>query len=245
MNNNVVSIKNVSFKYNNLPVLVDVNMIVKTGDFVGLIGPNGSGKTTLLKLILGLLPSQEGEIYLFGKHINKFSDWNKVSYVSQKATSFNSGFPATVYEVVSMGLYGKKGLFHYLNKRDKVKIFEVLEIVGLTQYANHSIGKLSGGQQQRVFIARALVNEPDLLILDEPTVGVDSESSNQFYKLLEMMNKKMGITIIFVSHDIGVLTKIVSVVTCLNKKICFHGPPEKYRDNSSIVFQRPLEGYKC
>lgn len=237
MKSDVVSIKNIDYKYNNLPVLIDVCMDIKNGDFIGLIGPNGSGKTTLLKLILGLIPVQKGEIYLFDKPVSKFHDWHKIGYVSQKANSFNSGFPATVFEVVSMGLYGQKGLFRHLNKKDKEKIYEVIDIVGLSDYVKSSIGKLSGGQQQRVFIARALVSKPQLLILDEPTVGVDIESSNQFYYLLEKMNKEMGITIVFVSHDINVLTKKVSIVACLNKEIYFHGPPEDYRKQTNSVLE--------
>lgn len=235
MSDKVIEIKNLTFKYSNQVILDNINLIVEQNDFLGLIGPNGSGKTTLLKEILGLIPIQQGEIYLFGKQLNKFNEWDKIGYVSQKANSFNSGFPATVYEVVSMGLYGKKGLFKRLDSEDKQQIHYAINQVGLGDYTKKSIGKLSGGQQQRVFIARALVSQPKLLILDEPTVGVDLESTNQFYFLLEKLNKDKKITIILVSHDIGVVTNKVSNIACLNKKLLYHGNPEFYNDESCNV----------
>ncbi len=235
--NNVIDIRNLTYKYGNQVVLDDINLVVKSKDFLGLIGPNGSGKTTLLKGILGLIPLQKGEIHLFDKPLNKFGDWDKIGYVSQKANSFNSGFPATVYEVVSMGLFGRKGLFKGLNNKDKEQVIATLEIVGLTDYMKQSIGKLSGGQQQRTFIARALVSQPQLLILDEPTVGVDIESTNQFYILLEKLNKEKGITIILVSHDIGVVTNKVSNIACLNKRLLYHGNPEFYNNESCNIVQ--------
>lgn len=237
LSNSVIEINNLTYKYGNQIILEDINLAIKSKDFLGLIGPNGSGKTTLLKVILGLIPLQHGEILLFDKPLNKFTDWDKIGYVSQKANSFNSGFPATLYEVVSMGLIGKKGLFKYLDKSDKEQVYKTIETVGLTEYAKKSIGKLSGGQQQRAFIARALVSEPKLLILDEPTVGIDLESTNQFYQLLENLNKEKGITIILVSHDIGVVTTKVSNIACLNKKLLYHGNPEFYNSESCDVLQ--------
>src|SRR5690606_13713390 len=129
-----------------------------------------------------------GNVLLFGESVETFNKWERVGFVSQKASSFNSGFPATVYEVVSMGLYSKKGLFHFLTKRDKDKVKKAVASVGLSDYLQQNIGELSGGQQQRVFIARALVSDPELLILDEPTVGVDAESVKSFFELLKELN---------------------------------------------------------
>lgn len=235
MVDNIVELKNVKFQYENRIVLMDINLDIKKGEFFGLIGPNGSGKSTLLKILLGLLPLQQGNINLFGKPLHEFREWNKIGYVSQKANSFNSGFPATVFEVVSMGLFGKKGLFKWINKRDKEKIMEVISVVGLSGFEKRTIGKLSGGQQQRAFIARALVNEPQLLILDEPTVGVDVDSTKQFYNLMDKLNKELGITIVLVSHDIGVVTKQVTKLACLNKKLYFHGDPEEFEHSSSVL----------
>lgn len=233
--NNIIEIKNLSFRYGNINVLDDINMQIRRGEFVGLIGPNGSGKSTLLKIILGLLTPQQGEVTLFGQSVNRFTDWDKIGYVSQKANSFNTGFPATVHEVVAMGLYGKKGVFKPLNRLDKERIRKAIELVGLSEFEKRNIGKLSGGQQQRTFIARALVNDPELLILDEPTVGIDSESTKQFNNLLNNLNKELGITIILVSHDIGVVIKQVTQVACLNKKLHFHGSPEEFDQNQNVL----------
>ncbi len=151
----VVDVQNVSFSYGDRLVLEDVNLTVERGAFVGLVGPNGGGKSTLIKLILGLLKPDRGEIRLFGQPLERFRAWTKIGYVSQKANSFNSGFPATVFEVVAMGLFGKMGLFKWMGKREKEKVYQTLEWVGMAEYARQPIGKLSGGQQQRVFIARA------------------------------------------------------------------------------------------
>lgn len=224
----IVKVQNLSYKYSKDKVLEDVSLEVPKGAFLAIVGPNGSGKSTLLKLILGLLKIQNGTIELFGENIRQFKDWHKVGFVSQKANSFNSGFPATVFEVVQSGLTKKIGLFHFPKKEDKQQVKKALESVGMLAFQNRSIGELSGGQQQRVFIARSLVSEPQLLILDEPTVGVDSKNVHQFYEILEMLNKKLGITLILVTHDVGTVTDKVTHVACINKKIHFHGDTTSY-----------------
>ncbi len=160
----LAKLTNITFYYGKRSVLSDVSLTINKGDFLGLVGPNGSGKSTLVKLLLGLLRTTEGTVELFGQPMNRFNQWDKIGYVSQKANSFSSGFPATVYEVVSMGLYGKIGLFRFLRKRHKEQIYEAIRQVGMEDYVNENIGELSGGQQQRVFIARALVSNPELLI---------------------------------------------------------------------------------
>ena len=163
------------------------------------------------------------------KNIRHFKDWEKIGFVSQKANSFNTGFPATVFEVVQSGLTKKIGLFKFQSKEDKQKVKKRIESVGMLAYQNRNIGELSGGQQQRVFIARSLVVEPELLILDEPTVGVDAENVHQFYEMLGDLNKKLGITLILVTHDIGTVTDKVTHVACLNKNLHFHGNTEEYK----------------
>ncbi|WP_449621292.1 metal ABC transporter ATP-binding protein [Robertmurraya sp. Marseille-Q9965] len=224
----IIEIKQLSYRYEKENVLENIDMTVPQGSFLAVVGPNGSGKSTLLKLILGLLKIQEGEIQIFGEDIHRFKNWHLIGFVSQKANSFNSGFPATVYEVVGSGLTKKVGLFKFMNQDDHRKIKEAIESVGLTQFMNRNIGELSGGQQQRVFIARALVSEPKLLILDEPTVGVDAQNVQSFYEMLENLNKVRGITLLLVTHDVGTISDKVTDVACLNKHMHFHGKSEEF-----------------
>lgn len=201
--------------FDGLEVLEDINIKINKGDYVGLIGPNGSGKSTLVKIILGLLKPTTGSVKLFDTDINKFNDWKKVSYVSQKRGSDLTEFPFTALEVITM-----EGVDTTVAKAS-------LEKVGLADKANVSISKLSGGQQQRVFIARALVSNPELLILDEPTSGVDQDSQADFYKLLTKLNKENNITLVLVSHDIDVVAHEVTHLLCINKKLICHGRPSE------------------
>lgn len=224
----IIEIKDLSYRYEKDTVLDHINLSVPEGAFLAIVGPNGSGKSTLLKLILGLLKPQKGTISLFGEDISKFKEWEKVGYVSQKANSFNTGFPASVFEVVSSGLTKKLGLFHFFKKEDKQKVMGALKAVGMEAFIHRNIGELSGGQQQRVFIARALVSEPSLLILDEPTVGVDAKNVNAFYQMLEELNKDRGITLLLVTHDVGTISEKVSHVACINKQLHFHGDTEEF-----------------
>lgn len=226
----IIEIKNLSYRYEKDYVLECINLHVHKGDFVGIVGPNGSGKSTLLKLILGLLKVQKGEIRLFGEPISRFQDWESVGYVSQKANSFNTGFPATVYEVVSSGLTKKLGLFHFLKKSDHKKIEEAIELVGLKDFSKRNIGELSGGQQQRAFIARAIVSSPKMLILDEPTVGIDVKYVRSFYDMLEKLNKTQGITLLLVTHDLSLVTEKATHIASMNKKLHFFGKKEEYKD---------------
>lgn len=229
----IIEIKQLFYRYEKDTVLENINLMIPDGSFLAMVGPNGSGKSTLLKLILGLLKPQKGEILLFGQELNKFKDWQMIGYVSQKANSFNTGFPATVFEVVASGLTKKLGMFRFFTKEHKQKVMEALEAVGMDNFSNRNIGELSGGQQQRVFIARALVSEPKLLILDEPTVGVDVENVNAFYQMLADLNKNRGITLLLVTHDIGTISDKVTHVACLNKLLHFHGEMKDFEQLSS------------
>lgn len=211
---NLISLENVSFKYENTLVLSKVNFEIKKGDYVTFIGPNGGGKTTLLKLILGFIKPFEGEIKV---NIEK----KKIGYVPQKAVNFDQNFPATVSEVVAMGRIANKGLIKMLNKDDYDKIESALKFVEMWDKREEKIGELSGGQQQRVFIARALCSEPEILILDEPTTGIDSNSRNNFYTLLKELNKK-GITLILVSHDVSAVVKDITRIICINQTVNCH-----------------------
>ena len=199
---NIIEVKDVSFSYNGQEVLKNINLPIHRGDYIGLVGGNGAGKTTLLKIILGLLTPQSGTVELFGQNISNFKDWSKIGYVPQKATSFDNNFPATVEEVVLMGRFGRRGLFHKMTETDKKKVYSALDSVDMLEYSDRLIGDLSGGQQQRVFIARALVGDPEVVFLDEPTVGVEKDIKDQFYKLLRMLNEEMHLTVVLVTHDI-------------------------------------------
>ncbi|QDP41018.1 metal ABC transporter ATP-binding protein [Radiobacillus deserti] len=229
----IVKLEHVHFQYENKTILEDINFMIPKGAFMGLIGPNGGGKTTLIKLILGLLKPQQGSIELFQTPIRKFKEKNKIGFVSQKANSFNRGFPATVREVVSMGLTSSIGYFKFLNKTHHKQIEEAIAQVDMSPYLNENIGDLSGGQQQRVFIARALVNNPELLILDEPTVGVDQEHVQQFYHMLHRLNKEHQITLLLVTHDTGTMTDYVTDLVCLNKQLHFHGNASQFANLSN------------
>lgn len=228
MNQPIIEIKNLNFTYERQRVLEDINLTIEQGSFLGLVGPNGSGKTTLLKCLLGLLKPQQGDIKLFGQPIQKFKNWHEIGFVSQKANSFNTGFPASVFEVVSSGLTSRLGLFKFMNKQDRTKVFEAIEAVGLSNFVKRNIGEMSGGQQQRAFIARAIVSNPKLLILDEPTVGVDARTVQNFYDMLLSLNKDLGITLILVTHDVGTITDKVSHVACINKHLHFHGNSKEF-----------------
>jgi zinc transport system ATP-binding protein len=209
-------------------VLKHVCFSVNKGDFIGLIGPNGSGKSTLVKLLLGTLEPVEGTIKILGQDIKKFKDWHRIGYVSQKANSFNTSFPATVEEVVGANLYSKIGLFKRVGKQSKVEIQKALELVGMEEYRHKLIGNLSGGQQQRIFIARVLVSKPDIMFLDEPTVGIDIKSEDAVYCLLAKLNKELGISVVMVTHDISAITTHANKLACMgNGKVFMHDPTQE------------------
>jgi zinc transport system ATP-binding protein len=218
----IVELRNLSFDYGGQHVIDNATFSIMRGDFVGMIGPNGGGKTTLIKIILGLLKPDRGTVKLFGEDISKFNEWQRVGYIPQKATSFDQNFPATVFEVASMGRFPKAGLTKQLSEKDYEAVEKVLGFVGMLKLRNRRIGDLSGGQQQRIFMARALATEPELLILDEPTVGVDAEAQHNFYSLLRKLNKKLGMTLILASHDVGMVTKDINKLACVNIAVTFH-----------------------
>jgi zinc transport system ATP-binding protein len=218
---NMVSLKNISFQYDELPLLSNINLDIEQGDFWGIVGPNGSAKSTLIKLMLGLLKPDQGEVYLLGKPVGKFREWSRIGYIPQNVREFNLGFPSTVYEMISANLINQMGFFKFMTPELNEKVEEALLIVGLQDYAQKRIGQLSGGQQQRVFIARTLVNSPAVIFMDEPLVGVDFDSQEKFYELMEKLNHEMGITLIMVSHDVGVVSERTSRIACMGKNQIF------------------------
>ena len=219
----IVEVKNLSFSYEEELILKDIDLEVDAGDFIAFIGPNGSGKSTLIKLILGLLKADKGEVELFNCPVKKFDDWTKVGYISQEVRGFNESFPATVKEIIAANMYSEMGFFKILNNDLEDKIDQTLELVGMSEYKNQQIGNLSGGQKQKVFIARTLVTNPDIIFLDEPLVGVDTESQKEFYKLLANLNNELNITIIMISHDVHVISDQANKVACFaNDSLFLH-----------------------
>ncbi len=240
MSETIIEMKNVSFQYEYTQVLNDISFKVQEGDFLAILGPNGSGKSTLLKLLLGIIKPMKGEIKLFGQPNDSFRKREWIGYVSQKSNAFNSGFPATVEEVVKSGLSKKVGLFKRMPKDAKERVQHTLKSVGMEDFSDRNIGQLSGGQQQRVFIARALISEPKVLILDEPTVGIDHENVQSFYDMLATLNKEQNITIILVTHDVDTVSNRISHVACLNQTIHFHG----YKQDFDAISQEQLDKWQ-
>ncbi|MEW5800772.1 MAG: metal ABC transporter ATP-binding protein [bacterium] len=230
----LISVQNVNFTYGSTVVLSDITIEITEGDFLAIIGPNGSGKTTLLKLILGLLRPTSGRVQLFGQDIERFSYWKKLGYVPQKATHIDPFFPVSTQEVVAMGLLSSKKFPRFITSSDRKVIDKALELVDMEKFKSTRIGELSGGQQQRIFIARAIVNKPDVLFLDEPTTGVDAATQSRFYDMLDVLNRIQNITIVLVTHDIGVVSKYVTKVACLNQKLIFHGNHEEFCQSSIV-----------
>jgi zinc transport system ATP-binding protein len=232
----IVDVKNVSYSYNNSfsssIILNDISFKVKEGDLLGIIGPNGAGKTTLFQCMLGLLKDYYGEITIFGEDTrrNKLV-LKKIAYIRQK-NFIDRSFPATVNEIVSLGTVGIKALS---KEKEEDKILSVIESVGLFEYRNKRIGQLSGGQQQRVLIAKALIADPALLILDEPTTGIDQSTQDRFYALLKSLNHEKNITIIWSSHDLGAVNKLANKVACINKNMFFHGNAYEFFENEKLL----------
>ncbi len=238
----LVHLSRVDFSIGERPILEDLNLDIRPGEFIGLLGPNGAGKTTLLKLILGLISPTSGQVHFHCEqedcrlpdaaagHSRVHPDPPAsscrpcIGYVPQHTRVFEAGFPATVREVVEMGLYGQKGLLHNLNATDRAQVDEAIAQAGLLALSTRRISELSGGQQQRVFIARALVGRPHLLILDEPTTGVDAMGEADFFRLLAHLNRTHHIAILLVLHEVEVLRGQVGRVIYLNRRILYDGP---------------------
>lgn len=234
----VVQMRGASFSFGSHIVVEKADIDIMKGDFVGMIGPNGSGKTTLVRMMLGLLEPDAGQVRLFGMAPTDQSARMRVGYVPQKATSFDQNFPATVYEVAGMGRIRRVGLLRSSDAGDRKAVEGALEVVGMIGQKDRRISELSGGQQQRVFIARALAAEPDLLILDEPTVGVDMHAQQEFYRILKELNGR-GITIILISHDIGVVSKHVNRILCVNRRVVFHDSDGRISEEDLMCAYQP------
>jgi zinc transport system ATP-binding protein len=219
--NKVVIINNLNYTNNSNIILDNVSFEIKKGDFMGIIGPNGAGKTTLFKCMLGINKNYSGTIKIFNKDIKKESKeiYKKIGYIPQ-SNNYDTRFPATVKEIIQLGTIGKK-----INKEH---INELVKLTGIAEYIDNRIGDLSGGQQQRVMITKALIHEPELLILDEPATAIDTNVLKIFYTLLTILNKEKKITIIWSSHDLDAVNLLSNKVACIYKKLMFHGRSEEF-----------------
>ncbi|WP_320170696.1 ABC transporter ATP-binding protein [Maridesulfovibrio sp.] len=236
----VISFRNVNFGYGPHPVLTDLNFDIYRGDYVAVIGPNGGGKTTLIKLLLGLLKPQCGEIDILGLPPGRHGE--KVGYMPQYTTVSRS-FPITVRDAVLMGKVspGLGGIFGLsFDRRASRAVETALERVGMLKHIERKVSDLSGGQKQRVFIARAIVDEPQLLLLDEPTASVDQAGKSGLYCLLRELNREM--TVVMVSHDISVLGQGVKSVACVNRKVHLHDQPKITRELLNEAYGETADG---
>ncbi len=224
----VISAEKVWFRYHSEDVLSELSFNINSGDYIGLVGPNGSGKTTLIKIFLGLLRPETGTVSLFGSRPWNFSEWQRVGYLPQKLAAFNPLFPATVKEVVASGLLSRKRFPRRIRKSDGEAIDNALRLMDIHDIRGKLIGELSGGQHQRVLLARALVHEPELVILDEPTTALDPETREKFYSTLRALNRDKQVTVILVTHDIGSIGKYSSKLLYLDKRIIFYGSFEDF-----------------
>lgn len=217
---NVIEIKNISVAYDETTVLENVNLNIKKGDFLALMGPNGAGKSTLLKTILNFIKPISGEIKIKGKLYKDVR--KKIAYVPQRG-SVDWDFPITLFDVVEMGCYGRVGFFKKINKTEKRNVERVIEKVGLTEFKDRQISKLSGGQQQRAFLARAILQNAEIYLMDEPFQGVDSKTEKAIIEILKEL-KKSGKTLIVVHHDLQTVTSYFDTVAFINKTIVAAGP---------------------
>ncbi|DAB34713.1 MAG TPA: metal ABC transporter ATP-binding protein [Sulfurospirillum sp. UBA12182] len=217
-NDIAVMVKDLNYLIGEKYILKNINFSIKKGEFVGIVGPNGAGKSTLIKILIGEIDNYVGEVMIEGK----------IGYLPQVQT-FNREVPINAYQFVKMG--------SYKNKKNVKLIEKLIEEVGLSGKEKQLVGTMSGGEIQRLSLARALVSEPDILILDEPEAGVDQMGKARFYELLEEFQKRLNLTIIMVSHDIGMVFEKCTTMMCLNKTLHCHGPTEKIKpDELKLLF---------
>ncbi|MDQ1279965.1 MAG: zinc transport system ATP-binding protein [Thermoproteota archaeon] len=239
----VVELRDISIRFPNGVLALDgIDLDINDRDLIALMGPNGAGKSTLLKVILGLIKPTSGSVKLFGDpELSK--NLKYVGYVPQSTQVRDPNLPFSVFETVMFGRTTSTGLFHRMGAQDRKKVEEVLKLFGIFELRDRKIGQLSGGQSQRVFLAKAMVANPKILLLDEPTSGVDTTSKGEFYKLLESLNKEKGITTVLSSHDVGVITKIANRVVCINRKQFFCGLNTDFSADVELqkMYDHPVE----
>jgi len=230
----IISLKNVWVSFSGTTVLEDITLSVEESDFLAIIGPNGSGKTTLLKVVLGLVRPDEGTVEVFGT--TPVEGRKLIGYLPQR-TNFDPSFPISVFDAVLMGRY--RGLFKGYTADDRALADKALGTVGLIEHRDRQIGELSGGQMKRAFIARALVREPRLLILDEPMASIDPEMQKSFYDMLSELRKTMAV--VLVTHDVGVISTHVDQIACVSKRIFYHGSAEEGLSEIEKAYKCPVD----
>ena len=221
-------------RYGEATVLDHVNLSVRRGEFLGVVGPNGGGKSTLLKAALGLAPVSCGEARLFGTPVARFHDFERVAYVPQHVVHVDPRFPATAFEVALLGRVGRRGLLRRMREDDRRKAREAMALVGVADLADRPIGALSGGQRQRVFLAKALASDPEVLILDEPTTGVDPQAREGFYRLLDGLNHDRGMTLLLVSHDTQAVALTAHRLVAVNRTLVYDGDPHAFEEQGGF-----------
>jgi zinc transport system ATP-binding protein len=219
----ILNVKNLCVRYGSIEVLHDVTFVVEKGDYVALVGPNGAGKTTLVKTVLGLAGKYSGTAELFGQDRKSFKDWSRIGYLPQRIHAFDPLFPAKVKEVVGLGLLSRKQFPKRFTSDDTAKIGQTLDLMGIAGLGDKLVGELSGGQQQRVFLARALVSDPELIILDEPGTALDPQSRESFFEFIKRLNEDKGIAIILITHDTAQIGQYAKRMLYLDKKVIFYG----------------------
>jgi len=219
----IITVENLSVKKHNATVLSDVSFEIETGEYVGIVGPNGSGKSTLMRSLLGLDEIESGSIEIMGKPLGKFSLWHKIGYLPQATVVMNKSFPASVGEVVATGLLGSKSFPRRFSKTDRDAVLQTLENLDIADLYKEQIGKLSGGQSQRVFLARAMVSDPDILILDEPTAALDPVTRAHFYETIASLNRERNKTILLVTHDSSTIGNYAGKMLYLDRRLIFYG----------------------
>jgi len=223
----IFEVKNLSFKRGALHILSNISLNIFQGEYIAIIGPNGGGKTTLIRLLLGLEKPTSGNLKIYGKKLQDFKQWEKIGFVPQRASHVDANFPATVEDIVNMGRTSKRGVFTSMSQGDVALVHDAMEKMDVLNLKDKMVGTLSGGQRQRVMIARALASSPEILILDEPNTGVDVLSQNRFYELLRSLNKEENITIVFITHDIGVIADDIARLFTINEKATICNNPKQ------------------
>jgi len=223
----IFDVKNLSFRVRGVNILSNISLEIFNGEYIAIIGPNGGGKTTLIRMLLGLEKPSSGEVRLFGKKLKNFKEWYKIGFVPQRASLVDENFPATVEDIVKMGRIANRGIFAGFSREDAKIVEDAMLKMDIVDLKGKMVGTLSGGQRQRVMIARALASNPEILILDEPNTGVDMVSQQRFYKLLAKLNKEEKITIVFITHDIGVIADDIGRLFTINQKATICNDPKE------------------